>query len=331
MPTTSPTPEPHDCPRCGYDQSGLAVTWTDRCPLKGVCSECGLEFAWVDVLRPARNDLAWFYEHATGWGPRLRLAWRTWRVAINPVRFWSLVRLPARLNPWRAAIWPALIYACAHAAYATARTISMLVSYYAFVQSSGPGVGAVWSLEWIDYVEPWVNPLMHVEYTPTGRTLVFASDPSVVMAGGLSLLAAAATVPLMLMVLSSSRRISRVRAGHILRAAAFSLAWVGIFPLLWAAYFLEEVVALALGSGLSTYRTGGSWTMKLMTDLWPLIAAPMVAWFGWWWYQAIARGFQLPKSGTVWMLLMVAAALAALIPALLHPDVQWWMSRWKVF
>ncbi len=42
-----PTPQ---CPRCGYDQSGVITTWQDTCPLHGTCAECGLALAWREVF-----------------------------------------------------------------------------------------------------------------------------------------------------------------------------------------------------------------------------------------------------------------------------------------
>ena len=40
-----------DCPRCGYDLSGEIATWTEACPVRGLCTECGLEFAWGEGIR----------------------------------------------------------------------------------------------------------------------------------------------------------------------------------------------------------------------------------------------------------------------------------------
>lgn len=84
---TNPT-----CPRCGYDQSGTAGSWTDACPLKGVCAECGEGFAWSDVLNPHPTTLHWYAEHSP---TRRALLWRTIRtlvMLIDPGQFWSRVR-----------------------------------------------------------------------------------------------------------------------------------------------------------------------------------------------------------------------------------------------
>lgn len=41
-----------NCPFCSYDLSAIPVTWTDVCPLEGLCSECGKRFSWRQVFRP---------------------------------------------------------------------------------------------------------------------------------------------------------------------------------------------------------------------------------------------------------------------------------------
>ena len=39
------------CPRCRYDLAGVVASWSSACPCAGVCSECGLDFLWPDLLR----------------------------------------------------------------------------------------------------------------------------------------------------------------------------------------------------------------------------------------------------------------------------------------
>jgi hypothetical protein len=38
------------CPRCGYDLGGEVARWVEQCPLRGRCTECGLEVEWGPVL-----------------------------------------------------------------------------------------------------------------------------------------------------------------------------------------------------------------------------------------------------------------------------------------
>lgn len=53
------------CPKCGYDLSGAVRSWTDRCPTKGVCSECGLEFNWGVLLLPLMHGTIELLDSAT--------------------------------------------------------------------------------------------------------------------------------------------------------------------------------------------------------------------------------------------------------------------------
>ena len=43
------------CPRCGYDLRGALETWKRKCPINGVCTECGLKFEWGELLCERRN------------------------------------------------------------------------------------------------------------------------------------------------------------------------------------------------------------------------------------------------------------------------------------
>lgn len=51
------------CPRCGYGLRGIVESWTDACPLTGICSECGLEIVWRELLNPRRAVPRWCVEY----------------------------------------------------------------------------------------------------------------------------------------------------------------------------------------------------------------------------------------------------------------------------
>ncbi len=77
------------CPRCGYDLRGTVATWTDSCPLNGVCTECGLEFEWVEFFRPELHGEHWNIERVPT-PTQLPLALiRTWLRSFAPWSFWS--------------------------------------------------------------------------------------------------------------------------------------------------------------------------------------------------------------------------------------------------
>ena len=85
----------HDvqCPRCGYDLHGLIETWKHECPITGVCSECGLEFEWGELLNPARNVPAWCLEYAQGVCGGMICAVRTLGMMLRPWRFWRELKM----------------------------------------------------------------------------------------------------------------------------------------------------------------------------------------------------------------------------------------------
>lgn len=100
------------CPRCGYDLSGVVDSWTEQCPVQGVCSECGLEFGWKFVLNETFRTDPLFVETAT---LRLRSAWFVTSVrALNPRRFWKWVKMEYRFRPariaWCVAAWSAAFW-----------------------------------------------------------------------------------------------------------------------------------------------------------------------------------------------------------------------------
>lgn len=89
-----------NCPRCGYDQRGVAETWTESCPLEGICTECGLGFAWVEVMRPDLSEPQWCVEFAEGWGRLIRACVGTLVRSLWPWRFWSQIRMSHPIR-WR--------------------------------------------------------------------------------------------------------------------------------------------------------------------------------------------------------------------------------------
>ncbi len=76
--------------------------------MEGKCSECGLDFAWANLLSPQLRRQPWLYEHAKRWwslGPLLR----TFIESLMPWRFWRLVRVHHQVRPNRLVIWLLLV------------------------------------------------------------------------------------------------------------------------------------------------------------------------------------------------------------------------------
>src|SRR5687767_11468623 len=98
------------CPRCGYDQRGIIATWADACPLDGRCTECGLRFAWAEVIVPAKFEPKWCLEFV----PRRRFvaaSLQTLLRSLMPVRFWSQMSMSFPVRWRRLAAYTMLLLA----------------------------------------------------------------------------------------------------------------------------------------------------------------------------------------------------------------------------
>lgn len=76
------------CPRCGYN---LRMLSSPRCP------ECGLTFAWIDVLLAARHRSAFLFE--ARWRDRpIRSYLGTLRRSFRPIKFWRAVSIHEQIH-----------------------------------------------------------------------------------------------------------------------------------------------------------------------------------------------------------------------------------------
>ena len=105
------------CPRCGYDQRGAISTWTESCPLNGVCSECGLEWRWAEVFNPRLHRPRWCVEY----GRVIAFPWRcvkTLCVSFWPWRFWWGLQMSHEARWLRIAAYLLVIFLAVYAAFA---------------------------------------------------------------------------------------------------------------------------------------------------------------------------------------------------------------------
>ncbi len=96
------------CPRCGYDLSGHTATWETSCPLGGQCSECGLRFAWREVLRDDERENPRHVEHCS----RRAIPFATVRTLLwcaLPWVFWKRVKLHHEPRVGRMAAWLVIV------------------------------------------------------------------------------------------------------------------------------------------------------------------------------------------------------------------------------
>jgi hypothetical protein len=89
-----------ECPRCGYDQRGVVDSWADACPLNGICTECGLEFEWAELLSATRRMPRWCVEYGRGSVDFLRRWTRTLGLVLWPWGFWKGLKISHEIR-WR--------------------------------------------------------------------------------------------------------------------------------------------------------------------------------------------------------------------------------------
>ncbi|MGD9689282.1 MAG: hypothetical protein AB7K52_08270 [Phycisphaerales bacterium] len=294
------------CPRCGYDQSGAIATWDAQgyCPLRGRCTECGLDFEWEDVLRAERLRLPWFFEHAQGGFRSLFSVFQTLVRALHPRAFWGAVRVELRVSPWRAAAWLLLLAGMLHGLTALSRTAELFLIWQSTVV---PGI------PWHSWINCAIEPFATLRGPLSWDNLHFPiADSPYEITGPLSVLP---LTPAILLVLSHSRATSKVRDVHVIRAAVYQVA---ILLPLWALFVTDSVI-----ESLAAWRVPGvprSWNFTLVHFVLgrdtPITGGLIALWYGWYWHQVITRGLRLPRGNLVWGLLMVAAALLATITAL---------------
>ncbi|MCZ6834722.1 MAG: hypothetical protein O7G85_03015 [Planctomycetota bacterium] len=97
------------CPRCGYDQRGVVESWKDACPLKGLCSECGLEIEFAELLSSKIRKPKWNVEYGSRWV----VPWRTLLTlltALWPSSFWRSLKMTHRPRWRRLILFFALLF-----------------------------------------------------------------------------------------------------------------------------------------------------------------------------------------------------------------------------
>lgn len=293
------------CPRCGYDQSGAVAAWTESCPLDGVCSECGLEFVWVDVMRPDRNVVNGLFEHADGLGAWWAL--KTWWRALRPWSFWRWVPITVTPVPRRLVVWPLLVMAlCWVTASLLSNSVYGLLVWRVSLNALPRGTfttnhSVLVVNGWLDPIAMWSGVSWMFDparwFTPLGAVLTMTL-----------------AWPLTMLVLTETMRSAKVKRTHVLRAACYSLAWVAIVPAIKLAG-----AGIGLVSVLFFVSAGAQGAMTMWSATWYLYRwwwGPVLVsaiWVSLWWWMALTRGFRIEKAGVVWGLLMIVSVLAGLV------------------
>ena len=134
------------CPRCGYDQRGGVATWSESCPLEGICTECGLHITWSEVLQPEKFEPRWCVEFVSRIWRMPRASMRTLIRSFWPWGFWSRLKMSHSIRPLRLLIYilwllllPLLCYVPIQAGvamYVRYQTAQMLAQAFARLPTS---------------------------------------------------------------------------------------------------------------------------------------------------------------------------------------------------
>ena len=282
------------CPRCGYDLSGVAKTWTDRCPLRGTCSECGLEYQWADVLRPDRQRLPGYFEHARGLAPVCFFRTLLW--SIRPKRFWQRVGLHHTVMPRRLLLFAMLVFAPLYALIGGLNTFALVAS---------PSRRFSMTTDWLDLVSCWSYPVFALRTYGT-RQVYFEWTVDELPDYASCALVISSLFPVLLWLMPSTRRSIKVRGSHVWRAAVHGLGWLVPAMLL----FTISAVLWSLGALLGRRYYTASWRFMQVVQVmdWGILGVA-TAWQLRWWYCAMRWGMRFPNPGRHFAVLAVPAFL----------------------
>lgn len=336
--THAPTDTSHhpaarcECPRCGYDLSGAVAAWnhaeSTSCPMRGTCSECGLEFAWGDVLNPEVRVPDWSFEHA------YRLRWwrllRTAFITLLPNKLWRQLQMFHPIRGRRLVPLALCGSAVVHLAISAAACGLLVVLHL--------GAPPSWSMSTTDYARLVIETCW--PYNPEWGAFLLpmwagsgANDvPSLMSAWTLLVWLWWLAVPFAYLFLPTTLRRCRVRRVHLARLGAYSVVFASAGVFLGAAsagVFREAIylVCAVMDRWLDGYLAQSDVFYRI-DDLFrhrPRQASPFACFlliFLFWGFGA-SRYLRLPRPWLVALVLtllagLLATALLALWPGFLQ-------------
>lgn len=293
------------CPRCGYDLRGAIAAWTESCPLRGKCTECGLALDWAEVMSGSAYEPLWCVEFAA----RRRViaaAFATMVMVFVPWKLWSSVRMDFPVRGGRLATYVAVL---------------MATCYLSFCVAHGQYVRFFWRASF-GPPTPMTNPMSASEAAaraalspfsdaPLGQVVLRSGairrnnsswemvgvwrDASCVLLFGLLVVVAAPCVPAALL---ASRHRAAVRLRHLVRLVVYSLGWLpGLWGLVLATALLHTLERM-LGRSLA-----GLWAVRGEYAM--LIGVPLLVFL--WWEAAVRQYLHMQLS---WAIAVAVTLLA---------------------
>ncbi len=302
------------CPRCAYDLSGPVPTWTESCPVAGICPECGLDCRWTDIFDPLRDVPSWFFEFA----PLRRVpAFPSTLVRAHlPWGFWRDVKLSFPHRPRRLALFAALVLGVVWA-----------FGIIALFLLSGFAYRSLYPIQWVRMSGRWVQRggVFDIgEILPTlGRAAAWPLQVPVGPFGGpwaestWFVVAFLVITPAGFFLLGETLGRAKVRAAHVLRAGVYTAApaallFCAVFALRIASeWYMATHSAWNNPNAMRLYRTA-----DLLVDNEAPMLTPLIPWTVLCWWIVGRRYFRIEHPLSVALAMTSIATLAVLIPML---------------
>lgn len=308
------------CPRCAYDLAGVVAAWPGgTAPQRGTCSECGLDFAWQDLLDPKRQRCSGLFEHARTAREQIRWFFRTLAWMVWPGVYWSRVQMHHEARTRSLAV----------------RLLGAVVVLHLLaggVHALGCTIGTAWWVPELGWMDPRGAVYAHVVLQPIAGVDVRASwgagglvrvGRSMWLADAIALACMIGMWPLMFLALPITRSLAKVHWGHIGRAALTPVMWLVVLLALRAGF-----IVLCVGYSAVFAEAAKRWpawhaslpdpnmnlfrrAISLWADVLQLAMLGLMLWLIVWWGFAILRGWRIAKGWLVFFLLAIAAVLSA--------------------
>jgi hypothetical protein len=316
------------CPRCGYQLRGEIDRWRSSCPLEGTCTECGLDFAWPEVLSSTVRLPAWCVEGSGSWRTLPLRALRTAAVSLAPWIFWSRLRMTHRVSAGRLVAYVVMVTLITYLGFALTHAS---LARHTLVRG-GPA-----SL--VDWRTP-LNAALTPFSSQTGEKALFPSMLNSWLPGDSPLglvrkcwlpeadaLACAVATPLCIalafLAIPVSRRQAKVRWRHILRISTYAAA---LMLLVAMALTIAQVRFAAFGGSIASMT---SFPMSAFTfsdpssiepwgisrSLMMLLPVCVPGLLAWWWF-AVRRYLRMEQAGAVALSVTAIGVLAPVCVAL---------------
>lgn len=332
--------EPVCCSRCGYDQRGALAAWEAlaagggegaTCPVNGVCSECGLVFAWGSLLNPKLRAASWLFEHVRGWRRVPLVSWRNGWSSLRSGRWWRRVQLEHSVKPWRLmvhwVVWGValqLAFGVLSAANQAWTNYSTWLLYYG--TPAPGGVVVPWTSRQTDellqlaarvFAWPWRG---QVGWSRSWGGGWFDSADFVVL-----LVIASAVTTASFMLLSTTMAKVRVRRVHLLRGYGHSVPVVVLLTLVWSA------ACWVMDAARAWHMEYYGWRDDLGTVGIPdrVVVTTLIVCLVWgmWWWRYVREYLRLPRAGWVALSLVLIGLMAGIVLARPVEGVFEWVWR----